>query len=111
MQVINGVFIDLEDCELKDSINKAIIGKQDSMLSSRKEVLDGLKTLDFKNQELSDKLDHSLQFQFKKFDELEKENKKLSKQLKWQGVKIGASTGGTVAVAVILLVLKTFKVF
>ena len=43
--------------------------------------------------------------------ELEKENKALSKQLKWQGVKIGASTGGTVAIAVILLILKTFKVF
>ena len=111
MQVINGVFIDLEDCEVKDSINKAIITKQESMLSSRTEVVDGLKNLDVKNQELSDKLDHSLQFQFKKFDELEKENKALSKQLKWQGVKIGASTGGTVAIAVILLILKTFKVF
>lgn len=111
MQIINGVFIDLEDCEVKDSINKAIINKQDSLLLSRTEVVDGLKNLDVKNQELSDKLDHSLQFQFKKFDELEKENKSLSKQLKWQGVKIGASTGGTVAIAVILLILKTFKVF
>lgn len=111
MQIINGVFIDLEDCEVKDSINKAIINKQDSMLSSRTEVVDGLKSLDIKNQELSDKLDHSLQFQFKKFDELEKENKALLKQINRQGIKIGVSTGGTVAIAVILLILKTFKVF
>ncbi len=111
MQVINGVFIDLEDCEIKDSINTAIIRKQDSIISSKVEVVEELKTLNQKNQDLSDKLDQSLQFQFKKFDQLEKENKALSKKLKWQGIKIGASTGGAVAIAVILLVLKTFKVF
>ena len=98
MQVINGVFIDLDDCERKDSINKSIISKQDSLLASKNEVV-------------SKKLDESLQFQFKKFEQLEKENKQLSRQLKWQGVKIGASTGGTVMIAVVLLILKTFKVF
>lgn len=111
LQVINGVFIDLDDCELKDSINTAIIRKQDSIISSKGEVVEELKTLRTKQDKLAESLYQFTQFQADLSKQQKKENDKLKNQIKWQGIKIAVPTGTAIGLGMVFLLLKVFKVF
>ena len=102
------MFIDLDDCELKDSINTAIIRKQDSIISSKVEVVEELKTLRTKNKTKAESLYQFTQFQADLSKQQKKENDKLKNQIKWQGIKIAVPTGTAIGLWHGISIIKKF---
>lgn len=111
LQVINGVFIDLDDCELRDSINTAIIQKQDSIINSKVDIIDGFKKLTIKQDVLTKQLSQFIQFQADLSEQQKKENDKLRKQMIVQGIKIAVPIGVLTGVGLILGLLNVFKIY
>lgn len=114
IQAINDALIDLDACDSNTAALERIIAKQDTVISKQAALVTLSEKVDSVNTNLSDKLDASLSTQFLKAEMMDKKINKLERQLTWSNVKttiVSGTLGGTVALLVIVELLKIFKVF
>lgn len=105
------LLVDLEECNINLKDANSIITLQDSSLRSKKELISLFDKQAEYNEELKYQLTASINTQIQRFNILEANYKADAKKWKWQGVKVGVPIGTTVAVIVIVTLLKTFKIF
>lgn len=93
LQIINGVFIDLDDCEKENiSLNK-IITVQDTLLKSKLEIQEWYKRQNEFNEDLKYQLTASINTQIQRFNVLESEYKRQAKQQKKRSLITGTTIG------------------
>lgn len=109
LQIINGVFIDLDDCEKENiSLNK-IITVQDTLLKSKLEIQEGYKRQNEFNEDLKYQLTASINTQIQRFNVLESEYKRQAKQNKKRSLITGTTIAGVVLVTFGVVIFKILK--
>lgn len=109
LQIINGVFIDLDDCEKENiSLNK-IITVQDTLLKSKLEIQEWYKRQNEFNEDLKYQLTASINTQIQRFNVLENAYKQQSKQQKKRSIITGGTIGIGLAVTLAIVIFKILK--
>ena len=109
MRVINGVFIDLDECEQETKILNKIITIQDSMLQSKIDLEALYKKQTDYNEELKYQLTASINTQIQRFNALESTFKSQNKQQKRKGIAIGSGLGIGLSLTLALLIFQISK--
>lgn len=118
MQIINGAFADLDECEMeRDSLCKKI-QLQDEMIKSKGELISVYQKQADILIPLKEEIQQSLDIMNMRYNLLEGMYKSLDKkvngfwgQMKGLGIKIGVPVGTVVFTTVMVSLLKTFKIF
>lgn len=112
MQVVNDAFIDLDDCQTRDSVNQgllrkaeAIISKQDSNITTFKETIVMLKENRETLKSLAKVMGDIQTTANLKFSLLQDQAKSLSKQLWKSRLTTGITFAGGVTIAVAVPVI------
>lgn len=109
MRIVNGAFIDLDDCERDVILLSKKVQVLDTLLKSKVELQDGFKKQEKLNQELKKELKESIILQNQRFDILESAYKQQSKQQKKRSIITGTSIGGVVLVTFGVVIFKILK--
>ena len=109
MHIVNGAFIDLDDCERDVILLSKKVQVLDTLLKSKVELQDGFKKQEKLNQELKKELKESIILQNQRFDILESAYKQQSKQQKKRSIITGTSIGGAVLVTFGVVIFKILK--
>lgn len=109
MHIVNGAFIDLDDCERDVILLSKKVQVLDTLLKSKVELQDGFKKQEKLNQELKKELKESIILQNQRFDILESAYKQQSKQQKKRSIITGTSIGGVVLVTFGVVIFKILK--
>lgn len=109
MHIVNGAFIDLDDCERDVILLSKKVQVLDTLLKSKVELQDGFKKQEKLNQELKKELKESIILQNQRFDILESAYKQQSKQQKKRSIITGTSIGGVVLVTFGVVIFQILK--
>lgn len=109
MHIVNGAFIDLDDCERDVILLSKKVQVLDTLLKSKVELQDGFKKQEKLNQELKKELKESIILQNQRFDILESAYKQQYKQQKKRSIITGTSIGGVVLVTFGVVIFKILK--
>lgn len=109
MRIVNGAFIDLDDCERDVILLSKKVQVLDTLLKSKVELQDGFKKQEKLNQELKKELKESIILQNQRFDILESAYKQQSKQQKKRSIITGTSIGGVVLVTFGVVIFQILK--
>lgn len=93
MQVINGVFIDLDDCENEVIALGKIVSIQDTLLKSKVEIEELYRKQNDYNEELKYQLTASINTQIQRFNVLESAYKYQNRVQKKRSIITGTSMG------------------
>lgn len=109
MHIVNGAFIDLDDCERDVILLSKKVQVLDTLLKSKVELQDGFKKQEKLNQELKKELKESIILQNQRFDILESAYKQQYKQQKKRSIITGTSIGGVVLVTFGVVIFQILK--
>ena len=109
MHIVNGAFIDLDDCERDVILLSKKVQVLDTLLKSKVELQDGFKKQEKLNQELKKELKESIILQNQRFDILESAYKQQSKQQKKRSIITGGTIGIGLAVTLAIVIFKVLK--
>lgn len=109
MRVINGVFIDLDECEQETKILNKIITIQDSMLQSKIDLEALYKKQTDYNEELKYQLTASINTQIQRYNALESTFKQKAKEQKRKGILIGTTMAFGFTLTLGLLIFQIIK--
>lgn len=111
MKVINGVFVDLDDCEAERDTLYKILSLKDEMLKSKISLIETYKQQESILVSLKTELHKTLDFTNQRFDLLSKEYKEQNKKIKKQNNKIAGSLGAIMGIGLLIGLLNVFKVY
>lgn len=111
MKVINGVFVDLDDCEAERDTLYKIISLKNEMLKSKIDLIDTYKQQESILVSLKTELHKNVDFANQISDLLSKEYKEQNKKMKKQNNKIAGCLGAGVALGLLFGLLNIFKVY
>jgi hypothetical protein len=109
MQIINGVFIDLEDCENQNIALSKIITIQDTLLKSKIEMQELYQKQNEYNEELKYQLTASINTQIQRFNVLESAYKYENRRQKKRSIITGTSMGIGLALTFGIVIFQLLK--
>lgn len=109
MRIVNGAFIDLDDCEQENISLKKIIVSQDTIIKSKIELQDLYKKQNDYNEDLKYQLTASINTQIQRFNVFESAYKQQSKQQKKRSIITGGTIGIGLAVTLAIVIFKVLK--
>lgn len=109
MQVINGVFIDLDDCEKEVIALGKIVMIQDTMLKSKIELQQLYKQQADYNEDLKYQLTAAINTQIQKFNILESAYKAQARKEKKRSIITGTSLGLGLSFSLAVIIFQVLK--
>lgn len=109
MHIVNGAFIDLDDCEQDVILLNKKVQVLDTLLKSKIELYSFFQKQNEYNEELKYQLTASINTQIQRFNVLESAYKQQSKQQKKQSIITGGTIGIGLAVTLAIVIFKVLK--